>query len=78
MIDIKDIITLDDNNEYIVVSKINYKEKVYYYLLDRKLNSNMKFCYEDGDELVELNDKELTTKLLPLFLEVTKQNLDIE
>ena len=30
------------------------------------------FCYEDKDELVELEDKELTTNLLPLFLEASK------
>ena len=27
------------------------------------------FCYEDNGDLVEVNDKELTAKLLPLFLE---------
>ena len=33
MIDIKDILTLDDNNKYIVVSKVNYEGKIYYYLI---------------------------------------------
>ena len=32
MIDIKDVLTLDDKNEYVVVSKINYESKIYYYL----------------------------------------------
>lgn len=68
-INIKDTLTLDDNNEYVVVSKINYGNKSYYYLLDKNNNNNMKFCYEDNEELVELDDKELATKLLPLFLE---------
>ena len=62
MIDIKDILTLSDNNKY------------YYYLIQEN-NSDIKFCYENNDELVELNDKELTTKLIPLFVEVTKQEL---
>ena len=33
-IDIKDVITLDDNNEYVVVNKVNYNDKNYYYLRD--------------------------------------------
>ena len=66
-IEIKDTILLDDNNEYVVVSKINYENKNYYYIVDKNKNENLKFCYEDGEELVELNDKGLTTRLLPLF-----------
>lgn len=66
-IDIRDILTLDDNNKYLVISKINYENRNYYYLIDVNANSNIKFCYEKGDELVELNDKSLITKLIPLF-----------
>lgn len=76
-IDIKDVLTLSDKNKYVVVSKINYENKNYYYLVDVNSNINIKFCYEDGEELVELNDKELTTKLLPLFLQASKEHLNI-
>ncbi len=75
--EMKDTLVLDDDNEYVVVSKINYKDKFYYYLVDIKNHGNLKFCYEDGEELVELEDKELTTELLPLFLEAAKDVLDI-
>lgn len=63
----RDIITLSDNNEYVVTSKINYENKIYYFLVDKNNVSNIKFCYEDKDELVESLDKDLNTKLLPLF-----------
>lgn len=76
IINIKDTLTLDDKNEYVVVSKVNYDNKNYYYILDIKDNTNVKFCYQDNDELVELNDKELTTKLLPLFLEAAQKEVD--
>ncbi len=76
--EIKDTLELDDDNEYVVVSKVNYQGKFYYYLVDIKNNGNLKFCYEDGEELVELADKVLTTKLLPLFLEAAKGELDID
>jgi len=72
MIDIRDILALDDNNEYVVVSKITYEDKIYYYLVDKNKNENIKFCYEKEDNLVELNDKVLVTKLLPLFLDAAK------
>lgn len=34
--EIKDTLVLDDDNEYVVVSKINYENKFYYYLVDIK------------------------------------------
>lgn len=76
IINIKDTLTLDDDNEYVVVSKINYENKTYYYLVDNKSDGNLKFCYQDNDELVELNDKVLTTKLLPLFLEAAQKEIN--
>ena len=68
-IDIKDILKLDDNNEYVVVGKVSFENKNYYYLIDMEYPDNFMFCYEDNGDLVEVNDKELTAKLLPLFLE---------
>ena len=47
-IDIKDIITLSDDNEYIVTSKAVYDNKIYYFLVDINDNSNMKFLYEEN------------------------------
>lgn len=72
-IDIKDTLLLDDNNEYVVVSKIKYENKDYYYLVDINNNGNVKFCYQNNEELVEFDNKELTAKLLPLFLEKNKK-----
>ena len=76
IINMKDTLTLDDNNEYVVVSKINVDDMNYFYLIDKNDNSNVKFCYQDNDELVELNDKELVTRLLPLFVENAKGELE--
>ena len=68
IINITDVLTLSDNNEYVVVSKTNYDSIEYYYLIDKNNDANVKFCYLDNDELVELDDKELTTKLIPFFV----------
>lgn len=76
-INIKDTLMLDDNNEYVVVSKAYYNDKNYYYLTDKKNFNNIKICYQDADDLVESNDKELNTKLLPLFLMDAKKEFNI-
>ncbi len=76
-INIKDTLTLDDNNEYVVISKITFDQKNYYYLLNRSNNNDPKFCYEDRDELVEVNDKSLITKILPLFVEVAQKEVNV-
>lgn len=68
MINIKDSLILDDDNEYVVVSKVKHNEKEYYYILDKYNNSNYKFCYLDNDELVEVQDDNLIKTLLPLLL----------
>ena len=68
--DIRDVITLSDDNKYVIASKINYLNINYYYLADINNPSNLMFCYEDKDELVEVTDKNLITQLLPLFYEM--------
>lgn len=73
-IDIRDRITLNDNNEYVVISKIKYHHQIYYYLIDINNNENIIFCYENNtnNSLVESIDQNLNKKLLPLFLDVSK------
>ena len=73
-IKIKDVLTLDDKNKYVVVSIVNLENKSYYYLVDIN-NNNVKFCYECNNGLVEIDDNELIRKLLPLFYNSAKDNL---
>lgn len=67
MMAIKDLVTLSDQNEYLVVSKIDYEFINYYYLVDINEISNVLFLYENGDKLTEVEDPELTKRLLPMF-----------
>jgi len=75
MINIKDSLILDDDNEYVVVSKVNYQTKEYYYILDKYNNSNFKFCYLENDELVEVENEELIKTLLPLLLDSARDEI---
>ena len=75
MIDVKDVLTLEDDKKYVVVSKIDYENKVYFYLVGVEEITDVKFGCLDNDEFVEINDKELVTKLLPHFYKDVKNNL---
>lgn len=67
MIQIKDVVTLSDQNEYLVVSKVDHEYRTYYYLVDINDNSNVLFLYENGEKLTEVEEPELVSKLLPMF-----------
>ena len=71
-IEIKDVITLSDNNEYGVVSKTIYNDKVYYYLVDINNNSNIKFLFESENKLIELEDKKIIQTIIPKLLNEIK------
>lgn len=75
MINTKDTLVLDDDNEYVVVSKANYNDKTYYYIINSNDNSDFKFCYQDNDELVEIEDYKLIKELIPLFFNNVKDDL---
>ena len=72
---IKDIITLSDKHKYQIVSKVIYNDTTYYYFVDIDEISNVKFLYENGNKLTEVEDKELVRVLLPMFYNEIKDLL---
>ena len=78
-IDIKDIITLDDTNQYVVVSKALYNDETYFYIIDINNNENLKILKlnKENDKLAEFNDENLIKTLLPLFFNETTSTIDI-
>ena len=69
--EIKDIVKLSDDNDYQVISKVNYEGLNYYYLVDMNDMAKSKFLYEDGEDLTEIDDPELMERLIPkLFAEI--------
>lgn len=79
-IDIKDVITLSDSNEYAVCSKTSYQGKEYIYLVDINNNENLKFGLVNQNEksvnVTELKNPQLIQILLPLFYENAKHILE--
>lgn len=78
-IDIKDVVTLSDNLRYAVASKTNYEGNIYYCLTEIENLSNIKFLVENKERnsLVEVEDKQLIQKLLPLFAKESKEKLNL-
>lgn len=70
MIEQGEILTLDDDKEYVVVASTVYEEINYVYLMDPKDYGNFMFCaYDQTDGLYEVEDSELLDKLLHIFNE---------
>lgn len=61
---IKDILKLSDDNDYIIASKADYENKTYFCLVDINNNDNTKFCYLDGEEVVIVEKEKLNSVLL--------------
>jgi len=78
-IEFEDIITLDDGNEYVVTSKINYGGNNYIYVVDINDHSNIKFAEVEVDNSqifiseIDSSEKELLAKIMPLFLKDSQQ-----
>ena len=70
-IEIKDTLILDDNNEYVVTSKIIYENITYYFLIDKNDPDDIIICKENNTELIQITNNELINKLSPIFLETT-------
>lgn len=81
MIEYQDIITLSDNNKYIVASMITYQAKEYAYLVDINDNNNLLFAELEKDGTLSIidqtNEKELLNKLIPLFYNKSKKDIEI-
>ena len=79
-IEYQDIITLSDNNEYLVASKVNYNDSQYIYLVDINDNKNLKFAEIENNclisELDSILDEELINNLIPLFYNICKNDIE--
>lgn len=72
----KDIIVLSDDNHYIVIKKIDYENKKYYCISDIDNKENLKFLYEQGNELVEIEDeKELENVIIKMYETIDMDDL---
>lgn len=67
----KNIIILDDDNQYVVVKKINIENIIYYYIIDINDFTNIKYLYENGNELIEIEDENIIQNLIKTIAKET-------
>lgn len=67
------LITLSDNEEYVVLDTITYNQINYVYLVGYTNKTKIKFCIEELEngqiKLTEVDDIELKQQLLKIFTE---------
>ena len=66
-IDINDIITLEDNIEYVICNKTKYKNNIYYHICELGNPNNFKYCYFKGNDFLEITNKKEIELLTILF-----------
>ena len=63
--EIGSILTLDDNNKYLVSNSADYEGKTYYLIVDVKDMNNFKIVFvTDIDELESVEDQSLLERLI--------------
>ena len=71
-VEVDNVITLDNDADYLVVNKLNYENNTYFEICNLNDNKDLKIVRQEGNELVEFFDLELLDKLLYLFNEKNK------
>lgn len=71
-VEVDNVITLDNDADYLVVNKLNYENNTYFEICNLNDNKDLKIVKQEGNELVEFFDFELLDKLLYLFNEQNK------
>ena len=60
----KDVITLSDDKEYLVVRKVTLDNVIYYYVANTKDLLDVKYLYEKGDKLIQIHDDNLLVRVM--------------
>jgi len=77
-IEIQDVIKLDDKNEYVIVSKADFEQQTYIYIVNINDNTKFKIAKFLKDRLVEVEDnKDLIRKLIVLFYKNALDAIDV-
>lgn len=67
MLDRGDLITLNNNKEYIVINQATFNGKNYIYLVSKDGVSSVAICLLENDTLTTINDGDLVKLLLERF-----------
>jgi len=70
-LEIKKIITLNDNKDYVITSIAEYENETYVYIIDINDLTNFKFCklvsYNGAESLQEIKDDATLSNIIPVL-----------
>ncbi len=75
MFEKESVLTLSDNNKYVVVDKYNDNNTTYVYLVDMDNNSNIIYGKLENDEIVEIDNVEELEKVVKQVAKNIKDSL---
>ena len=76
-VEVNNIVTLDNDADYLVTNKLDYENNTYFAISNLNDDKDLKIVRQEGNELVEFFDSELLTKLVCLFDSQNKMNSEI-
>lgn len=76
-VEVNNIVTLDNDADYLVTNKLDYENNTYFAMCNLNDDKDLKIVRQEGNELVEFFDFELLTKLVCLFDSQNKMNSEI-
>lgn len=71
-----DLITLDDGKNYVVISKANYNNRLYYCCIEENDFKTLHYYYVDNDELVSISQDDIDQELIQMLYEDAKKGLN--
>lgn len=63
-----DIVKLNDNNSYLVLSKVLHKSIYYFYIVDILDNSKVKIISIENDNVIEIKDNKILDAIIKLMI----------
>ena len=76
-VEVNNIVTLDNDADYLVTNKLDYENNTYFAICNLNDDKDLKIVRQEGNELVEFFDFDLLTKLVCLFDSQNKMNSEI-
>jgi len=65
---LNDIIRLNDNNSYLILSKVLYNNIYYFYIVDIMDNFNFKIVSIINDNIIEIKDSKILDEIIKLMI----------
>lgn len=75
MLEFGDIVTLENDEKYLVASTCEYESKFYVYIVNMKNSAECILAVLNDDELEQVTDVEMFNKVMPFILDNANEEI---